>query len=79
MVVVVGGVLLKGAANVAAARRLDLDDLGTHVSQEHGTVRAGDQRCEIDDSQSVQRFHGDAPLERVGVSGALRRRRLGCV
>ena len=39
---------------VAPPRSFDLDDLGTHVGQDHGTERAGDDVGGVEDAKAVQ-------------------------
>ena len=40
---------------VAAPRRLDLDDIGSHVGEHHRRERARDEVREIDDANPVER------------------------
>jgi hypothetical protein len=38
---------------------LDLDDAGAEIRQDHGAVRAGEDACEVEDGDSVERArHG---------------------
>ena len=41
-------------ARVVAVERLDLDDLGPLVGQQHGAERAGQHLRKIDDADSVE-------------------------
>jgi hypothetical protein len=65
-------------ANHVAFRRLDLDDVGALVGQQHGAVRAEDDVGEVDDPDAFERawhfsFLADGaprlPSPRRGVTG----------
>ena len=47
--------LSPGAQRIRRPRRFDLDDLGAHVAEQPARERAGDQRADLDDPDTVQR------------------------
>jgi hypothetical protein len=49
---------LRGVARVLARRRLDLDDVGAVVAQDHRRMRAGDEMSDLEHMDAVERTFG---------------------
>ena len=56
------------AHEVAAARLLDLDDLGALLAEQPRAERRGDARAEIEDAQPGERTGSTGPPARAGCS-----------
>ena len=58
----------RGVAHAVAAGRLDLEDVGPQVGEDHGAVRAGDVFGEVGDSNAGQNAgHCGPPADRQRV------------
>ena len=58
----------RGVAHAVAAGRLDLEDVGAQVGEDHGAVRAGDVFGEVGDSNAGQNAgHCGPPTDRQRV------------
>jgi len=49
-----------GASIVASSRPLDLDDVGTHVAEQHGTVWTRDRARQVKDPDAVEQIEAKA-------------------
>ena len=59
------------AGVVAVGRFFNLDNLGTHIAQQHGAIGARQDPCEIDDADSTKGWHVGGRLYRWLSAGGL--------